>query len=203
MSTKTFTIIVSVLGVLVVLEAALIAGLYLRRSPDLVVSNAVQQGGSKNMLPANTANATQSNSAANNGTTSNTTSSSNTVSNSTTSGSTATGAPKLVSSTPKDTEQVQGSVTKISLTFDVPLDPSTTIKISRNSYDVTSGSPIFSNDRKTVEIGLSAAATSTYEVSYTACTGVNTNCTIGATTFHLSYTGGNNRLPEKSTPLAQ
>jgi phenylacetate-coenzyme A ligase PaaK-like adenylate-forming protein len=79
----------------------------------------VQQGGSKNMLPANTANATQSNSAANNGTTSNTTSSSNTVSNSTTSGSTATGAPKLVSSTPKDTEQVQGSVTKISLTFDV------------------------------------------------------------------------------------
>ncbi len=111
-------------------------------------------------------------------------------------------APTLVSSSPAQGAKLEGDQSKATVTFNVALDASATLKVSRRSYDVSSGSTILSSDRKTMEIGFTGNASDDYTINYTACITQNSNCSIGSISFEIEDAATPNTR-EPAAPLPQ
>lgn len=154
---------------------------------NTVVNNAVNVAAS---------NASASNSANTENSSNNTSSSGNTpnpsTSNTTQNNSTNGSAPQVVSSSPASGSSVaESSVAAVSVTFDRVLDKSSTLSVTKESlpYHVGAGVTSFSGDKKTLVLAINSNSNSVYTIHYTACTGVNTNCSTGNISFTVGTAG--------------
>ena len=211
MKNKTALIIQVV--VIVVLLGAVVYGalanaqLFQSRKTNTAQNAAVTNTTTNNTTTTNTANTDNSTNTTNNtsttgNTTGTTTNTATNATNSTGSGTTSTpttGKPVVVSATPANGANVNAAVSEVSVTFDRTLDASSTLSVTKKILPshVGTGNTVFSSDKKSMSLAINGSSSDTYTVHYTACSGANTDCSIGTLTFTISGVGV--RTPEKSS----
>lgn len=161
------------------------------------------QNATANTVANNSTNTASSNTVSNPGTNTVTTNTTPSTTPPTNQGSCSTvSKPTLVSSQPAANSTEKTQISKVSLTFDCALDPTSTAQVFRKTanQEVTSGSPTFSNANRTIEVGMNTLHSDDYSISYTACLGANTNCTIGSVGFKVTLPG-DTRTPAPATVM--
>lgn len=183
-------ILVAALAVLVIAEAAVLVWMFQKNRSAQTTNEA--NSTAQNIVAQNTVSTTTNSAVTNTQT--------NTA---TTTPTPNASGPKFVSGTPAINQQVTGTLTTVSVTFDAPVHTSSTLVVTRKSLDVTAGATTFSADKKTMLVAVTATGSDTYEVHYTACKEASTSCTLGAYEFVLKSSNENTRAPAESTlPVA-
>lgn len=92
----------------------------------------------------------------------------------------------LVSSTPRHGDVLSEVPSSITVAFSSPLGPSSTLAAYSSSEEALQlGRGQFSDDRLSMTVGLSSAASRTVNVRYSACSADNTVCEEGTFSFAI------------------